>query len=426
MEQFMHLLQNSGSPYHVVETCERQLKEAGFEETDWHHLIVPQPGGKYYLKPYKSMLVAFTMGTERIFFQNIRIAGAHTDQPCFKVKPNPEMKEQGYLKVNVEPYGGLMLATWMDRPLALAGKVVLRSDKVFEPKIVLFDSERPIGIIPNLAIHINREYNNGMKLSKQKDMTPVLGLLSEKWNENDFFLSYLAKELQVEKEDILDFDLFFYNADEPELIGLDHEFISSSRLDNLASCQALVDGIINGYRTSGMNMIVLYDNEEIGSGSKQGAGSNLLETVIRGILSSLGQLESQYVQTLAHSMYLSMDAAQGLHPNYPEKADPTNKAVLGNGVIIKINANQRYATDAETTGVMKQLLDKWNIPYQMGVNHSDVPCGTTIGPIMSGNLPIRGIDMGLPLLAMHSAREMAAAADYMALKNTVHAFFSEN
>lgn len=425
MEKLIHLLQNSGSPYHVVRTCETQLREAGFEELDWHHLMVPESGGKYYLKPYRSMLIAFTMGQDRIFFQNLRIAGAHTDQPCFKIKPNPELHERGYLKLNVEPYGGVMLSTWMDRPLGVAGKVVLRSEDVFKPVVRMFDSERPIAVIPNLAIHVNREFNNGMKLSKQKDLMPLLGLLSEKWNKDDFFLTYLAKELQVEKEEILDFDLYLYNAEEPELIGLDHEFLSAPRLDNLAACQALVDGIITGYRQSGMNLIALYDNEEVGSESKQGAASSLLAEILKGILASIGQLESQYVQTLAHSMYLSVDAAQGLHPNYPEKADPTNKAALGDGVVIKLNANQRYATDSEVTGAVKQLLDKWNISYQMGMNHSDVPAGTTIGPLMSGNLPIRGADMGIPLLAMHSARELASVSDYESMKQTIHAFFTE-
>lgn len=425
MEQLMHLLENSGSPYQVVETCEKRLVDAGFEELDWHMMMSPTYGMKYYIKPYPTMLIAFTTGKKRAFFHNIRMAAAHTDQPCFRVKPNPEMLERGYMKVNVETYGGPILSTWMDRPLGLAGKVILRSEKVFEPKTVLFDSKSPIAIIPNLAIHMNREMNSGVELNKQKDMIPLLAMLSDKWNKEDYFVTYLARELKVAKEEILDFDLYFYNLDKPELIGLDKEFISSPRIDNLASCAALVDGIIDGYRDNGINMIMLYDNEEIGSRSKQGAGSNLIEVILRAICMGMGQLEGQYMQTLAHSMYLSVDGGHAMHPNVPEKADPTNKALLGKGLVLKMNGNQRYATDSEMTGAVKQLMDKYEIPYQVGIDRSDMVGGSTLGPILSAILPMRGADMGIPMLAMHSSRELAAAADYDALKRTIHAYFVE-
>lgn len=426
MEQLMDLLKNSGSPYQVVEICEKRLVEAGFEQLNWHHMLSPQMGGKYYIKPYKTMLFAFRMGKKRAFFHKMRMAGAHTDQPCFRVKPNPEMMEKGYMKVNVETYGGPILSTWMDRPLGLAGQVVLRSDKVFEPKTVLFDSKRPIAIIPNLAIHMNREMNKGVELNKQKDMIPVLAMLTEKWNKDDYFTAYLANELGVEKEEILDFDLYFYNMDEPEIIGLENEFISSPRIDNLASCAALVDGIIStDNREDGVNMIMLYDNEEIGSRSKQGAGSNLIELILRAMFVGNGLSEGQFLQTIAHSMYLSVDGGHAMHPNVPEKADPTNKAFLGGGVLLKTNGNQRYATDAEVTGAVKQLMDKWEVPYQVAIDRSDMTGGSTLGPILSATLPMKGVDMGIPMLAMHSAREMAAVSDYEALKKTIHAFFAE-
>lgn len=425
MEQLMNLLENSGSPFHVVETCEKRLVEAGFEKLDWHQMLCPTYGMKYYLKPYPSMLIAFRTQKKRSFFHNIRMAAAHTDQPCFHVKPNPEMLEKGYMKVNVEAYGGATLSTWMDRPLGLAGKVILRSDKVFEPKTVLFDSKRPIAIIPNLAIHMNREMNKGVELNKQKDMIPLLGMLNEQWNEDDYFVSYLAKELAVEKDEILDFDLFFYNMDKPEIIGLNKELISAPRLDNLASCAALVDGIIKAEREGGINMIMLYDNEEIGSRSKQGADSNLIEMLLRAICIGMGQLEGQYMQTIAHSMYLSVDGGHAMHPNVPEKADPTNKALLGKGPVLKVNGNQRYASDSEMAGAMKQLMEKHQIPYQVGIDRSDMVGGSTLGPILAGILPMRGADMGIPMLAMHSARELAAVADYEALRDTIYAYFIE-
>ncbi len=425
MEQLIQLLQYSGSPYQVVEYGEKRLKDAGFEELDWHHMLSPCLGGKYYMKPYKTMLIAFTVGEKRCYFQNIRLATAHTDQPCFKVKPSPDMTEYGYLRVNVETYGGPILSSWMDRPLCLAGKVILRSDKVFEPKVVIYDSKRPLAVIPNLAIHMQRDVNKGMELNRQKDMIPILATLTEKWNEDGAFYKFLAAELGVEKEDILDFGLYFYCADEPELVGLDNEFISSPRLDNLTSVGALIDGIIEGHREDGMNMIVLFDNEEIGSRSKQGADSNLIELVLRSVLAGMGQTESQYIQTIAHSMYLSVDAGHAIHPNVPEKCDPTSRPVLGKGILIKTHANQLYVSDSEMSGAVKQLLDKWNIPHQNGISRSDIAGGRTLGPILSTVLPMKGADIGMPMLAMHSARELASVADYEGLKNCIKAFFTE-
>lgn len=425
MEHLMQLLQNSGSPYQVVEVCEERLKEAGFEELDWHHMLAVRQGGKYYMKPYKTMLVAFTVGTKRGFYKKLRMAAAHTDQPCFKVKPNADMKENGYLKVNVETYGGPILSTWTDRPLNLAGKVILRGESVFEPKTVLFDSERPIAVIPNLAIHMQRDANKGVELNKQKDVLPMLATLSEKWNKEDSFLRYVAEKLGVDKEEILDFDLFFYNADEPELIGLENEFISSPRLDNLTSVAALVDAIIHGEREEGLNMILLYDNEEIGSRTKQGAATNLVELILKAIFAAENMSDGQYLQTVAHSMYLSVDGGHAIHPNSPERCDPTNRPVLGHGMLIKTNANQQYVSDAEMSGAMRQLLEKYNIPYQNGITRSDIPGGSTLGPIMSGVFPMRAADIGMPMLAMHSARELAAVADYEGLKQCVTAFFAE-
>lgn len=425
MEQLMDLLKNSGSPYQVVNWCEGELKKAGFEELNWKHMLMPALGGKFYLKPHPTMLIGFTTGAKRNFIQKVRIAAAHTDQPCFRVKPNPEMEEKKYLKVNVETYGGPILSSWMDRPLGLAGKVVLKSEEVFAPEIRIFDSKRPIAVIPNLAIHMNREMNKGVELNKQKDMIPILAMLNDKWNKDDFFLTYLAKELQVEKEDILDFDLYFYNIEEPSLVGLDEAFISSPRIDNLASVAALVEGLIQGTRQEGMNVIALYDNEEIGSNSKQGAASNLLEMVLRSIMMNNGMTEGQYMESLANSMYLSVDGAHAIHPNVTEKCDPTNQPIPGQGVVIKVSGNQRYATDSEVIGAVKQLMNKWEIPYQTAIDRSDMTGGSTLGPILSANLPIRGADIGIPMLAMHSSREMAAVSDYRYLVNSIKAYFSE-
>ena len=352
----------------------------------------------------------------------VRIAAAHTDFPCLRIKPSCDVVTNRYAQVNIEVYGGAILNTWLDRPLGVAGRVAVRGNDPFVPEMKYFASEKNLLTIPNLAIHMNREVNKGVELNKQIDMIPVAGLLAEEKNA-DYFLSFLAKELSVAKEDILDFELSVYCKEQPEYVGVADDFISSPRLDNLTSCAALVSGILDAERKDGINLIALFDHEEIGSRSKQGAGSILLHDMLLRILAECGAKESAQ-ELLYQSMLLSVDVAHGLHPNQAGKMDITNKPVLGSGFCIKEACSQSYATDCEAIAIIQQICDLKKIQYQKFVNRSDMAGGGTLGSIASALLPVKTVDIGIPLLAMHSARELMGAADQEALTELVTAYFS--
>lgn len=405
----------------AVSACEERLEEAGFERLEYKEEWNLAAGGKYFVNHYDTTLFAFTVGNDwgESMAPQIRIAAAHTDFPCLRIKPSADVSTAGYAQVNVEVYGGAILNTWLDRPLGIAGRVAVKSDDVFAPIVREFVSDKNLLTIPNLAIHMNREVNKGVELNKQTDMLPVLGLGTE----TDYFLTFLAEELSVEKEDILDFELTVFCKEEPQYIGLANDFISSPRLDNLNSCAALASAIIDAKRTEGINMIALFDHEEIGSRSKQGAASILLHDMLLRILKEIGR-EKTAERDLYQSMILSVDVAHGLHPNQMGKMDITNKPVLGKGFCIKEASSQSYATDCEAVAIIQQICEAKNIPYQKFVNRSDMAGGGTLGSIASALLPVKTVDIGIPLLAMHSARELMGTADQQALKDLTEAYFS--
>lgn len=423
------LLKKGVSPIHVVEACENRLKEAGFKEISYDKHWDLKAGGNYYMNHYNTTLFAFTipqnMAEKEVDGKKpaVRIAAAHTDFPSLRIKPSADVQTNGYAQVNIEVYGGAILNTWLDRPLGVAGRVSVRSSNPFAPEICLLQSEKSLFTIPNLAIHMNREVNKGVELNKQVDMLPVMALLSEEEQKADYFLDFLAAELKVAKEDILDFELTIFCKEEPEYIGLQEDFISSPRLDNLTSCSALVSAVIDAKREDGINLIALFDHEEIGSRSKQGAGSILLHDMLIRILKACG-CEGTAEQMLYQSMILSVDVAHGLHPNQAGKMDITNKPVLGKGFCIKEACSQAYATDCEAIGIIQQICDTAKIPYQKFVNRSDMAGGGTLGSIASALLPVKTVDVGIPLLAMHSARELMGTADQQALKDLTEAYFS--
>lgn len=417
------LLEKGVSPTHAVAACEARLKEAGFEALDYGSEWNLKKGGKYYINHYTTTLFAFTLPEKWDDTKQpaVRIGAAHTDFPCLRMKPSCDIKTNVYAQVNVEVYGGAILNTWLDRPLGVAGRVAVRGADVFCPEIKTFQSNKNLFTIPNLAIHMNREVNKGVELNKQTEMLPVAGLLSEEQNA-DYFLDFLAEELKVAKEDILDFELTVYCNEKPEFIGIKDEFISSPRLDNLNSCAALVSAIIAAERAEGMNMIALFDHEEIGSRSKQGAASILLHDMVLRILEA-SEYPANKDAAVYNSMLLSMDVAHGLHPNYGGKMDVTNKPVLGRGFCIKEASSQSYATDCEAIAIIQQICDKENIPYQKFVNRSDMAGGGTLGSIASALLPVKTVDVGIPILAMHSARELMAAVDQRSFVDLAKAFF---
>lgn len=424
-DKLFHLLEKGTSAVMVVQEAARQLEEAGFEELDFAAGWGLTENGRYYVKHHDTALFAFTIGAKAEFRNAVRIGAAHTDFPCLRIKPNPDISAGGYGQVNVEVYGGAILNTWLDRPLSISGRVAVQSDDVLHPDMRYFSADRPLLVIPNLAIHMNREVNQGVELNKQTDMLPILGLLDEEEKDQKLLMEFLAKELQTEPERILDYELWAYCDQKPQYIGLQEEFILSPRLDNLTSVQALLTGLISGKRESGLNVIALFDHEEVGSQTKQGAGSLLLLTLLEKINDSMKKTDEQTRESLYNAFFLSVDVAHGLHPNKMGKMDPTNKPVLGRGLCIKEAGSQSYATDCEAVAVVEQICRKYKVPYQKFVNRSDVRGGGTLGSIASSILPVRTVDIGVPVLAMHSAAETMGAADMKALTRLMTAYFSD-
>lgn len=423
-QKLFELLQAGVTPFMCVDECERRLTEAGFEKINYKDAWSLKAGGKYVMNHHGTALLAFTVGKNYQTTDMIRMAAAHTDYPCMRIKPNPDFATNGYAQVNVEVYGGPILSTWFDRPLGAAGRVALRSENPFEPKMVLYRSQKPIMTIPNLAIHMNREVNKGVEINNQIDLMPVLDMLSEEQKDTKYFMEFLAKELEVDAKDILDFELSVFLMEEPMYIGVEDTLISAPRLDNLTSCSALVSAIIDGERENGINLIELSDHEEVGSSTKQGAASILLHDMVKRIVKGLGGSDEDAERALYGAMMVSADVAHGLHPNKTGKMDITNKPVLGKGLCIKQACSQSYATDAETIGIFVQICEKNNVPYQRFVNRSDIRGGSTLGAISSTMTPVRTMDIGIPLLAMHSSRELMAAKDMDSLKDAVTFYFS--
>lgn len=422
--EFKEYMKKSVTPFHSVAAGVEMLEQAGFAELSMTAPFTLKKGGKYYVKPYDTMLLAFTLGTEKNDDQSFHIAAAHTDYPCLHVKPAAELAQKGYLRINTEVYGGAILNTWLDRPLSLAGRVALRSSNTYEPEMVLYDAGRPLLTIPNLAIHMNRKVNEGVELKKQCDMLPLFGLASGKWKEPQYFLDFLAEELGRPKEDILDFDLYVYNTEGGTLVGAEEEFFSCPRLDNQTSCYALLRAMIDGGREDGINVIALYDNEEIGSQTKQGADSAMLMLLLEKIYAALGMDKTALNEAILRSFLFSVDVAHALHPNHPEKYDPTNYSLMNDGVVFKISINQRYTYDGQAIAIAQQICEKAGAKYKKFVNHADVAGGGTLGPIISSWLPMKTVDIGVPLLAMHSSRELMGIEDERHLIKMMTEFFS--
>lgn len=411
------------SPFHVVLESKKRLKKAGFKELILKDTWKVERGGKYFINIFDTSIVAFTVGKKEADNNSIRIATAHNDFPCLRIKPECEIKESGYLKLNVEVYGGAILNTWLDRPLSLAGKVVIRGEDEFSPQTRFLNLDKPVLTVPNLAPHINREINKGYEYNKQKDMLPVMTVINKDVNEKGFLVKYIAKELGVADEDILDMELVAYQYEKGCILGIEEDMISAPRLDNLTSVEACLYGIINGKRDTGLNLIAMFDNEEIGSKSKQGAGSMMLNMIIEKIYLALGYDRERYISDISDGLIVSADVSHCMHPNYTEKNDVTLKAVLNGGVVIKKDSQQHYANDGEGVAIIKSLCKKAGVKSQLFANRSDGTGGSTLGSILSTMLPMRTIDVGVPLLAMHSARELMGVYDQHALNELVKVLF---
>ncbi|WP_434303873.1 M18 family aminopeptidase [Clostridium botulinum] len=424
-QNLLNFIYDSPSPFHVVNNIKSILDSNHYEELKDSEKWNLVKGGKYYTIKNQSAIISFCIGNKEIEDCGIRIVGAHTDSPTFKIKPNPQIFSKGdYIKLNTEVYGGPILNTWMDRPLSLAGRVTVRGKNPFNPEIKLVNVKRPILIIPNLAIHMNRSVNQGYELNKQKDMLPILGLINEKLEDKDYLLNILCKELDVKKSDILDFELLLYEFEKGCVIGIDNEFISSPRLDDLSMVHAGLKALVETDIGDSSQMLVCFDNEEVGSFTKQGADSPLLSSVIERIVLGVGKDREDYFRTLSKSFIISCDSAHAVHPNREEKADPTNKPIINQGPVIKINSNQSYTSDAYSTSVYEEICNLAKVPVQKFVNRSDERGGSTIGPISSTHVNIDSVDVGTALLAMHSVRELGGVKDQVYMIESLKKFYT--
>lgn len=409
----------------AVDTVKTSLELAGYQYLDPKDAWSLVPGGKYYTTQNNSAIFAFIVGDKHPE-SGFRIIAAHSDSPGFRVKPNCEMVSDGdMLKLNTEVYGGPIFNTWFDRPLSLAGRVILRGDTPMTPKTTLVCFDKPMCTIPNLAIHFNRAVNDGKALSAQKDMLPIVGRLPDLENPSGWLTRQIADRLNVAEEDILDYDISLYDTTGACVVGAYNDFITSGRLDDLSMVHAAMTALLQcNHDCADTRVMAVFDNEETGSGTKQGAASPILDYILRRVNLCMGGNEQDYMRAVAKSFMVSADNAHGVHPNYIEKQDPTNHPVLGNGPVIKINARCKYMTDAESAAIFAQICKSAGVPVQYFVNHSDVAGGSTLGNILTSQIPLRGVDMGAAIWAMHSARETASVQDHIYIIKAFTQFFN--
>ena len=414
----------------AVKNIATELEQAGFRPIDPRMPIGNVVAGdKLYVTKNDSSIYAFQIGHKPLAETGFRMICAHSDSPTFRIKPNAEMPGDGdIVKLNTEVYGGPIMSTWFDRPLTLAGRVIMRGADEMNPRTRLLHIKRPLLQISNLAIHFNRQVNDGVKLSKQTDMLPILGIIKDELERGNMLMNLICEELNkeesVKREDILDFDLYLADATPACTFGAHNEFISSGRLDDLSMCHAGLMALTGSPQTDYTKVLAIFDNEETGSQTKQGAGSPFLATMLRRITRAQGGTEESFCQAVERAFMISADNAHAWHPNYSSKYDPTNHPVLSGGPVIKFNAAQKYASDAVSAAVFAEVCRKAGVPCQRFVNHSDVAGGSTLGNILAASIPLRGVDMGNPILAMHSCRETGGVADHEYCIRAFIQFFS--
>lgn len=423
------LIGKAHSPCHCCLYCMEELKNAGFEELKLTEPFAIKPGGRYYINVYDTTCIAFIIGknvSPKKAIPRLHMLTAHTNWPTFLIKPNPEISTGKYGRLNVEPYGGVIYASWLDRPLGIAGKVCLKGKDSFHPVMKLIDSKEPVAVIPGLAIHMNQKINDELKLNPQLHMLPLVFLHKDTENDKSFFLSYLAQLADAAPDEILDYEICLYNADEGAYAGIHKELFSSPRIDNCSGVHAALEAVLKaGTKGNQICVSAFYHNEEIGSSTKQGADSGLTMGILERIFENLGFEKERIYCTINNGLCLSLDVAHAMHPGYPDKNDLTNHVCLGDGVALKLSARQAYATDSYYVSIIQSLCKEQNIPYAKYVNRSDIRGGSTLGSISSAKLSIPCVDAGVPLLSMHSARELMACDDQKALCRLAEALFAE-
>ena len=415
IKRLLNFLNASPVNFLAAKNISDELEKAGFRRVDPQEpLGKVSAGDKLFVTKNDSSVYAFQIGRKPLADVGFHMICAHCDSPTFRIKPNAEMTcEGGIVKLNTEVYGGPIMSTWFDRPLTLAGRVIVRGADALHPRTLLMHVRRPLLQISNLAIHFNRQVNDGVKLSKQKDVLPILGIISNELERGQLLMNIICEELSVEREDILDFDLYLADASPSCTFGVHDEFISSGRLDDLSMCFAGLEALLSSPEADTTKVLAIFDNEETGSQTKQGAGSPFLASMLKRIAWAQTGSEEAYWQAVERAFMISADNAHAWHPNYSEKFDPTNHPVLGGGPVIKFNAAQKYASDAVSAAVFSEICRQAGVPCQRFVNHSDVAGGSTLGNILASSVPLRGVDMGNAILAMHSCRETGSVDDHL-------------
>ena len=433
IKRLLSFLDASPVNFLAVKNIADTLLANGFRRVDPSQpLGEVKSGDRFFVTKNDSSVFAFRIGNKPIADAGFHMICAHCDSPTFRIKPNAEMlTEGGIVKLNTEVYGGPIMSTWFDRPLTLAGRVIVRGEDVMQPQTLLLHIKRPLLQISNLAIHFNRQVNDGVALSKQKDVLPLLGQITSQLEAGNLLMNVILEELnsnaagrELCAKDILDFDLYLADATPACTFGVHNEFISSGRLDDLSMCYAGLEALIASDTTDTTQVLALFDNEETGSQTKQGAGSPFLSFMLKRIALAQSNTEETYYQAVERAFMISADNAHAWHPNYPEKYDPTNHPMLGGGPVIKFNAAQKYASDAVSAAVFAGLCEKAGVPCQRFVNHSDVAGGSTLGNILASSIPLRGVDMGNAILAMHSCRETGSVADHVFCVKVFTEFYS--
>ena len=414
-KEILNLIDKSPTAYHVIANAKDILDAAGYTGLKENEGWKLEAGGKYYVTRNDSSLIAFAV--PKPDYKGFRIIASHSDSPCPKLKEDLESRKDGYVRLDVEKYGGMLLAPWFDRPLSVAGRILVRDREGI--KSILVDLDKDVAVIPSLAIHMNREANKGYSYSFQKDMLPIVGTTSGEKT----VMPMVAEAAGVEEKDIIGQDLFMYIREKGTVWGCDDEFIGSSRLDDQECVWSTLTGFTEVQSSEYVNMLCIFDNEEVGSRTKQGADSDFLANLIDRINDNLGRSREEYYTAYANSFMISADNAHALHPAHKEKYDPVQSPKMNEGIVLKFSARQSYTTDGISAAFVRKLCEDSNIPYQVFVNHSDEPGGSTLGNISNSHVSVNTADIGLPQLAMHSSYEVAGIKDIEYLREFAKAYY---
>ena len=418
-KKLLKFIEKSPTAFQAVTEMTKRLDKEGFEELKEEDHWKLKKGGNYYVTRNHSAIIAFSIPQKPVW--KFHIMASHSDSPSLKIKENPEIEvENAYIKLNVERYGGMILSPWFDRPLSVAGRLIVRQDGKIREKMVTVD--RDLLVIPNLAIHMNREVNDGYKYNVQKDMLP---LFSDKEGKGRF-METVAEAAEVKTEDILGHDLFLYDRTPGTLWGVNEEFVSAPRLDDLQCAFTSMKGFLAAENEQNIIVYACFDNEEVGSGTKQGAASTFLYDVLWRMNKALGKNEEEFYRAVAGSFMLSCDNAHAVHPNYRQKTDATNCVYMNDGIVIKSHAGQKYTSDAVSVAVFRMICEKAGVPLQYFANRSDEAGGSTLGNIAMTQVSMNTVDIGLPQLAMHSAYETAGVKDTEYMVKAVETFYASH